>query len=382
MRGRPDAVRSSRRRRGLVRLALGVLVVSIVVGSLAGDGSARAAQAKKPDPIGHLKQQVNKCKRKGGGGAVTNTACDVGGAVAGMSDPSVTAEAAGRAVRQLGANGQVDPITGLGIRNPVCDKPGEIRDRTTQIGCRSSGTPEGIYPASNYGFDIFIDTGIDAPSGTFVKGFVFMLDGIWLGLIFVLKLILSLLGIAFGLNPFSDGETMRGITRGIHGFYSGLTQPWLDALIVFLGIGFAWKGLVKRELAASVGGVLASIALLLVGMWVINRPSETVGAARRRLRPGRPRGDLRPAGRRLPADRLLRGGDVCRPGRGWSRCPSRASTSPTCAGRWARRRRRRSRRPARPTARTSGCRRCSGSPPRRAAAARSWRASASASRGG
>ena len=37
---------------------------------------------------------------------------------------------------------------------------------------RGNGAPESTYPASNYGFDIFIDTGIDAPTGTFAKGFV------------------------------------------------------------------------------------------------------------------------------------------------------------------------------------------------------------------
>jgi hypothetical protein len=276
MSGPPKAdLGSARRRRRGLRLAALVLGVAVIAGSVAGDASAKAGAASKKDPIGRLKQKVDKCKQSGGGGALNNTLCDVGGAAQGLSDPAVTAEAA--AQQQLGANGQVDPITGLGIRNPVCDRPGEIRDRATQVGCRSSGTPEGIYPASNFGFDIFIDTGIDAPTGTFVKGFVFILDGIWLGLLFVLKLVLSLLGLAFGLNPFSDGETMRGITRGIHGFYSEVTQPWLDALVVFLGIGLAWRGLVKRELAASVGGTLAAIALLLVGMWVINRPSESVG---------------------------------------------------------------------------------------------------------
>ncbi len=267
--------RAARGRRALGVAAI-VLAGTAIAGSIAGDASARAA-AKQKDPIGELHTKVEKCKQKGGGGAAIDTACDVGGAARGLSDPAVTAQAAGQTARELGANGQVDPITGLGIRNPVCDRPGEIRDRATQVGCRSSGTPEGIYPASNFGFDIFIDTGIDAPSGTFVKGFVFILDGIWLGLLFVLKLTLSLLGLAFGLNPFSDGETMRGITRGIHGFYSEITQPWLDALIVFLGIGLAWRGLVKRDLAASVGGTLAAIALLVVGMWVINRPSESVG---------------------------------------------------------------------------------------------------------
>ncbi|MGD9737727.1 MAG: hypothetical protein AB7V58_19255, partial [Solirubrobacterales bacterium] len=115
-----------------------------------------------------------------------------GNEVAGPPAPAPSATAA--AGKELGAGGQVDPLSGLGIGNPVCDRVTEIRDRRTRLSCEANGTPESIYPASNYGFDIFIDTGVDAPTGTFTKGFVMILNGLWLGLIFVLKLVLALLG--------------------------------------------------------------------------------------------------------------------------------------------------------------------------------------------
>ena len=38
---------------------------------------------------------------------------------------------AGTAAKDLGEDGQVDPISGLGIRNPVCDRLDQIRDRAT-----------------------------------------------------------------------------------------------------------------------------------------------------------------------------------------------------------------------------------------------------------
>jgi hypothetical protein len=249
-----------------------VLALSTLVGAASAQGQTASPNKGQ---LGHLRHQVKHCKQNTDpqhpiGGA----ACDVAGAAKGMADPAVTAQAA---VQQLGSQGQVDPISGLGIRNPACDRPAEIRDPATLTACRDSGTPEGLYPASNYGFDVFIDTGIDAPTGTFVKGFVMILNGIWLGLIFVLKLVLTLLGLAFGLNPFGDGQTMTRIATAVRGFYEHLTVPWLDALIVSIGIGLAWKGLVKRELASGIGGTLASVAVLVVGMWVVNRPAETVG---------------------------------------------------------------------------------------------------------
>ncbi len=104
-----------------------------------------------------------------------------------------------------------------------------------------------------------------------------ILNGLWLGLIFVLKLVLALLGLAFGLNPFADGETMHEIGAAVGRLYARVTQPWLTTAVVCGGIWFAYKGLVRREVAAGVGGTLAAVAMIAVGLWVVQQPQASVG---------------------------------------------------------------------------------------------------------
>jgi hypothetical protein len=179
--------------------------------------------------------------------------------------------------KELGSSGQVDPITGLGIRNPVCDDPAQIRSPETRTSCEITGTPETTYPTSDYGFDVFIPTGVTHPIGDFTAGFVTILNGIWLGLLFVLKLVLTLLGLAFGLNPFADGPTMARISAAVSRIYETVTDPWLSALVVCAGIALAWRGLISRDVAGSVGGTIAAVAMLVLGIWVVHAPRESVG---------------------------------------------------------------------------------------------------------
>jgi hypothetical protein len=178
---------------------------------------------------------------------------------------------------ELGSSGSVDPLSGLGIRNPVCDQPAEIRSRATRVSCETTGTPETTYPTSDYGFDVFIPTGVTHPIGDFTAAFVTILNGIWLGLLFVLKLTLTLLGLAFGLNPFADGPTMVRISAAVGDIYDQVTNPWLSALVVCAGIALAYRGLIRRDVAGGVGGTLAAVAMLVLGLWVVHAPRETVG---------------------------------------------------------------------------------------------------------
>jgi hypothetical protein len=192
-----------------------------------------------------------------------------------LTDPSTVSDST--LAKELGSSGQVDPIAGLGIRNPVCDRPEQIRARSTRLSCEATGSPESDYPTSNYGFDVFIATGVTHPIGDFTAAFVTILNGIWLGLIFVLKLVLELLGLAFGLNPFGKGGTMGEVSASIGRLYAQVTDPWLSTLIVCGGIWFAHRGLLRRDLAGGVGGTLAAIAMLVVGLWVVHQPRESVG---------------------------------------------------------------------------------------------------------
>ncbi len=185
----------------------------------------------------------------------------------------------GTVARELGSSGQVDPISGLGIRNPVCDQLAQIRSHTTRLACEADGTPESNYPTSNYGFDLFVSTGFTHPIGDVTWAFVMLgLNNIWLGLLFVLKQVFALLGLAFGLNPFGEGQTMSQISATVGRLYERITDPWLSTLIVCGGIWFVYKGLLKRELAAGVAGTVAAVAMLVVGLWVVNQPRASVGA--------------------------------------------------------------------------------------------------------
>lgn len=178
---------------------------------------------------------------------------------------------------ELGSSGTIDPLSGLGIRNPVCDDPTRIHSQATRSACQITSTPETTYPTSDYGFDVFIPTGVTHPIGDFTAGFVTILNGIWLGLLFVLKLTLTLLGLAFGLNPFADGPTMARISAAVSNVYATVTEPWLSALVVCAGIALAWRGLISRDVSGSVAGMIAAVAMLVCGLWVVHAPRETVG---------------------------------------------------------------------------------------------------------
>jgi hypothetical protein len=237
-------------------LALCALVCVPARAAPHGDGGLRGAgKARPPKPLGtHAKEEEEQKQ---------------------LTSPSEVSP--NGLASELGSTGQVDPLAGLGIRNPVCDQPAEIQSRTTRLACESDGTPESSYPVSNYGFDIFISTGVTHPVGDITYGFATVLNGIWLGLLFVLKLILSLLGLAFGLNPFAEGQTMSQISGAVGRLYNRITDPWLATLVVCGGIWFAYKGLIKREVAAGVAGTLAAIVMLVLGLWVVHSPRQSVG---------------------------------------------------------------------------------------------------------
>jgi hypothetical protein len=183
----------------------------------------------------------------------------------------------GSVKQDLSSEGQVDAMAGLGVRNPACDDLGEIKDHDTRVSCESSGTPENYYPSGNYGLDLYVDTGVTHPIGDATWLMTQGLNLVWGGLRFVLNLVLSLLGFAFSLNPFAEGRTMSQITTTIGRVYSRITDPWLSTLVVVGGIWFAYKGLIQRQMAAGVGGTLAAIAMLVVGLWVVHQPRESVG---------------------------------------------------------------------------------------------------------
>jgi len=169
------------------------------------------------------------------------------------------------------AGGQVNPLS---IENPVC---GESLSANEKRNCFVTGTPESRYPTSNYGVDIHIDTGLDNIVGNFQNLLAQLANAIWMALLFVLSLVMTLLGWAFELSPFTDNGVMAEVSAGLERFYRVFTSPFFVFALVAVGAWGVYRGLVRREFASAIAGTAMTVALMLLGLWILHEPRATVG---------------------------------------------------------------------------------------------------------
>ncbi|MGI8727725.1 MAG: hypothetical protein ACR2K6_08630, partial [Solirubrobacterales bacterium] len=183
-------------------------------------------------------------------------------------------------------NGQIDALGLLGIGNPLCDQRGEIQRERVRASCKATGAPEGRYPTSNYALDVNIETSHDNSflpdtpdlTGTFLSIIATLVNALWTGMLFLLKIVFAVLGWAFSLNPFGDGTGSMGtIQRGTKNLYSALSSPWILTLMVVVGAITAYRGLIQRDVGGAIAGTLGSVALMLVAAWVALAPQQNVG---------------------------------------------------------------------------------------------------------
>jgi hypothetical protein len=166
----------------------------------------------------------------------------------------------------------------LSFSNPLCKRLSpKLRER-----CRFAQGPETLVPATNYGLDIYADdsgSGTDAIVGNFQKMLGAVANGIWMVMLMALKGVFALLGWAFSLAPFSNGTATSKVDSGLENFYDNFTSPWLAFGFVCLGAWAMYRGVIKREAAQTIGGLLLSVVLMLLALWVIHEPKASIGRA-------------------------------------------------------------------------------------------------------
>jgi hypothetical protein len=145
--------------------------------------------------------------------------------------------------------------------------------------CRGLGEPESSYPISNYAFDINADTGIDNIIGNMQQALGELANALWLGALYVLHGVFTLLGWALSLDPFADEGFLRDLGVQLEGLYELFTEPVLVVAFVALGAWVLWRGLIRREGGPAVAGTIAALALMLLAWVVIHEPRQTVGRA-------------------------------------------------------------------------------------------------------
>lgn len=209
------------------------------------------------------------------GGATGGSSQDPGGA---QSAPDPTAVPGTDPDRGSSLNGAPkdtagDPFPGLGGESPSC----KAATGQAAANCRGSGSIAHRYPIGNYGFDIHIDTGFDAPSGSFFSAIQNVLEFCWLALLYLVKGVLLLLDWAFSLNLVNDNmsDLRRGLAQ-VDEIFGGNSTFFLAA-IACLGMWGIWRGFVQRQTIQTLAGLAGSVGLMIVALVLIHNPVGTVG---------------------------------------------------------------------------------------------------------
>jgi len=242
--GASEALRRSRR-------AAAAAVVVVV-----GLAWPLAAVAAEPDRAGkYQRAPARRGEERGPQGNAANAAATT-------SDP--------------GGSRPVGTVNPLAIENPFCEQD---LARAQRRNCRVTGTPEGRYPVSNYGLDIHVDTGLDNIIGNFQALLAQIANAIWQAALFVLSLIITLLGWAFGLSPFTDSTAVAEIDRGLEQFYRAFTAPWLVVGMVALGAWLLWRAVARRQVSSAIGAAALTLVSMLAALWVVHEPRQSIGTA-------------------------------------------------------------------------------------------------------
>lgn len=168
-----------------------------------------------------------------------------------------------------------DPSRELGATSPSCRY---ALDASLRRSCRASGTALHPYPLSSYGLDVRVGFSITDPGKSFLSAVQSLLAGLWMGLLYLVKGVLLLLEWSFSLDLTGQAmpEAKASLAR-LHGRVFG--EPWLLFGISVAGIWGMWRGLVQRRTTETLGGLAATVGLMVVGLVLISDPGGTVGRA-------------------------------------------------------------------------------------------------------
>jgi hypothetical protein len=174
------------------------------------------------------------------------------------------------------SEGYADPFGTLGAGSPFC--------RRAQIGpesrrsCRTSDSIAHPYPISSYGLDVRIGFSLAKLEDNLLGALQNVAALFWMGLVYLLKGVLLLLEWAFSLDLI--GQTLPGVRRALQRLHEQvLGEPWFLAAISIAGLWGIWRGFVQRRTIQTLGGLAATVLLMVAALVVIANPAGTVGHA-------------------------------------------------------------------------------------------------------
>jgi hypothetical protein len=179
--------------------------------------------------------------------------------------------------------GYADPFGTLGARSPFCGRAGIGASAGGR--CKISGSIAHRYPLSSYGIDVRVGFSLTKVENNVLGALQNVAALAWMGLVYVLKGVLLLLEWSFSLDLV--GDALPGARRALKTLHERvLGEPWFLAAISIAGLWGIWRGLVQGKTIQTLGGLVATVLLMVTALVVIANPTGTVGHASRLVNEG------------------------------------------------------------------------------------------------
>lgn len=168
-----------------------------------------------------------------------------------------------------------------GTGSPWCDvleddDSASTSKRRAEESCERTGSLVRFFPESHYGIDLWFGgdvTEIHLGAAQLVATVV------WRILVKILSVVLLLLEWAFSFDLLNGADgampDIEVILIWIHDDLLG--SGWTLAALVAAGLWGIWNGLVRMRTIPTLGGLAATVALMIVGLALIENPRGTVG---------------------------------------------------------------------------------------------------------
>jgi hypothetical protein len=169
-----------------------------------------------------------------------------------------------------------DTLVENGLGSPLCRSPQDL-SAAEQRSCQTADFVAASEPTNNYAFDVNINTGV-GKWGNDISATVenFAQFG-WMALVSAAHGLVVMFEWCYSLNLLSD-SLLREVAGALHDARVTFTEPWMVIALTVASMLAVYHGLIRRRVTETVGGVLAMLAMMVGGLWVIVDPAGTVGA--------------------------------------------------------------------------------------------------------
>lgn len=169
-----------------------------------------------------------------------------------------------------------DPLAGNGLDSPLCRNPGGL-SAAQRRSCETDSFVAAADPTNDYAFDVNIDTGV----GKWGNDMSATIDDFaqygWMALVSATHGLVVMFEWCYALNLLS-GALLSQVTGALRNARLTFTEPWLEIVLALASILVVYHGLVRRQVAETMGQALAMLAMMAGGLWVMADPAGTVGA--------------------------------------------------------------------------------------------------------